>query len=91
VNVGLLHVELYTGRDQWKKRYYEEKKKGAPMEESCNKMRQELMQLQRRIRNQLETTLSNGTLPDGGLIDRVSNLSVALLSIFIYLIYLEFI
>ena len=65
-----------TGRDQWKKRYYEVKKKGAPMEESCNKMRQELVQLQRRILNQLETTLNNGTLPDGGLIDRVSEVII---------------
>lgn len=59
------------GRDIWKKRYYDEKKKGAPMEERCNKMRQELGQLQRKILSQLETTLENGKLPDNGLIDRV--------------------
>lgn len=42
------------------------------MEESGNKMRNELMQLQKRIISQMETTLDNGRLPDEDLIDRVS-------------------
>ena len=44
----------------WKKRYFEEKKKTAPMEEQTVKLRQEMDALHRRIMSQLESTKETG-------------------------------
>ncbi|KAK3777586.1 hypothetical protein RRG08_021704 [Elysia crispata] len=41
-------------RDMWKKKYFEEKKKTAPLEENSNRLRQELEALHRRLMNTLE-------------------------------------
>ncbi|GAB1607162.1 putative uncharacterized protein DDB_G0271606 [Argonauta hians] len=41
-------------RDQWKKRYYEEKKKTGPQEEQCNKLRHELDVIHRKYMTSLE-------------------------------------
>ena len=46
--------DYFGGRDVWKKRYYDEKKKAPPVEEQCNKLRQQLEQLQHKIVSQLE-------------------------------------
>jgi hypothetical protein len=68
-----------AGRDLWKKKYYEEKKKSVPIEDKCNKMKQELDQLQRRIVSQLESAIDfNGKQTDDGLVDRV-HLSILLI------------
>jgi hypothetical protein len=44
----------------WKKRYYDEKKKTAPKEEQCNKLRHDLEQWHRRIAGQLEAAKDTG-------------------------------
>ncbi|XP_035824147.1 zinc finger CCCH domain-containing protein 13 [Aplysia californica] len=41
-------------RDMWKKKYFEEKKKTAPLEESSSRLRQDLEALHRRLMNTLE-------------------------------------
>ncbi|RUS80205.1 hypothetical protein EGW08_012030 [Elysia chlorotica] len=41
-------------RDMWKKKYFEEKKRTAPLEENSNRLRQELEALHRRLMNTLE-------------------------------------
>ncbi|CAL1531116.1 unnamed protein product [Lymnaea stagnalis] len=41
-------------RDMWKKKYFEEKKKTAPLEENSNRLRQELEALHRKLMNTLE-------------------------------------
>lgn len=46
---------ISTARDMWKKRYFEEKKRTAPLEEKANKLRSELDMLHRRIMSHLET------------------------------------
>ena len=43
-----------SARDMWKKKYFEEKKKTAPLEENSNRLRQELEALHRRLMNTLE-------------------------------------
>lgn len=44
----------------WKKRYYDEKKKTAPKEEQCSKLRHDLEQWHRRIAGQLEAAKDTG-------------------------------
>ncbi len=46
---------IFTARDLWKKRYFEEKKRTNPLEEKANKLRVDLDALHRRIMSQLET------------------------------------
>ena len=49
-----------TARAAWKKRYYDEKKKSAPKEEICTKLRHDLEQWHRRISGQLEAAKDTG-------------------------------
>jgi hypothetical protein len=79
----LLHAKFYQqktfdgsrktyldGRDLWKKRYYEEKKKGAPVETKANKLKRELEETHRQIIAQLESATENSkTLQDDDLND----------------------
>ena len=48
--------DIFSARDAWKKKYFEEKKKTSPLEEQCNKLRNELELLHRKIMSQLETS-----------------------------------
>ncbi|KAK0042066.1 zinc finger CCCH domain-containing protein 13 [Biomphalaria pfeifferi] len=41
-------------RDMWKKKYFEEKKKTAPLEENSNRLQQELEALHKKLMNTLE-------------------------------------
>ncbi|XP_064604919.1 spermatogenesis-associated protein 1-like isoform X2 [Liolophura sinensis] len=41
-------------RDVWKKRYFEEKKKTSPLEDQCNRLRQEVEQIHRKLMSTLE-------------------------------------
>ena len=45
---------LFTVRDLWKKRYFEEKKKTNPLEEQVNRLRGQLDQQHRKLLSHLE-------------------------------------
>ena len=45
---------LIAARDNWKKQYFEEKKKTLPLEEHATKMRREVDNLNRRLISRLE-------------------------------------
>lgn len=44
----------FIARDVWKKRYFEEKKKTAPLEEQTNRLQEELENLHRKLMATLE-------------------------------------
>jgi len=44
----------YVGRDAWKKKYFEEKRKTVPLEEESRRLRNELDAAHRKILAQLE-------------------------------------
>ena len=50
---------MHAGRDTWKKKYFEEKRKTVPLEEESRKLRHELEATNKKIIAQLEKT------PDG--------------------------
>lgn len=43
-----------AARDLWKKKYFDEKKKTAPLEEQTNRLREDLETLHRKLMNTLE-------------------------------------
>ena len=45
---------VVTGRDLWKKRYFEEKKVTNPLDDQTNRLKMELESLQRKLMAQLE-------------------------------------
>ena len=45
---------LFSARDIWKKRYFEEKKKTGPFEEQCNRLRHELDIIHKKLLTTLE-------------------------------------
>lgn len=53
-DINLLIVYLFSARDIWKKRYFEEKKKTGPFEEQCNRLRHELDIIHKKLLTTLE-------------------------------------
>ena len=51
------NIIILAARDHWKKKYYEEKKKTAPLDEHLAKLRRELDTLNRRQIGRLEKEL----------------------------------